>query len=775
MAETGKKVEVRYGAFACTIEGYDNPVEQLRGILGEMQQMIAATPQLTPISDGTEADEIEDALDSSEQAEDASPGIVVIRDGGTAPASTAPAESDASDAEEIRVPIAGAGDVDAADRAEAEAAHDDGTATSFVEDDEPDAPDSAKAEVELSVDDVDPADPEAEALVETDFPEAASEPHGQDAEALEDPDDEPPIAAAATDEEDEADADSAGGISLAAAAAAGLAVGGAHLAGAFSDEDDEPDESTSDDAASSEEALALDDAWSIPDDGSSITSEADHVGTDATDTAPAEPEEPNIFADPDAGSEDAEAATTPEDFSDPDTEMVREASDTPNIFADPGGGSEPPEDAAPGIHEDTNDTDGREAQESDDHTDEPADAGSIANIFAAPPTASEPAEAEVATEHGDLDEKESLRDPTPSHEEPSEIWSHQAEPSEGSTDERDTAGVDEHVADEVAETYAADVQPKTAEDVNIFATPESDAPSPLNIFAAPSSSSDQDDETDTAEVEIDGAEAEAAPEESSPEASPGGVNIFSAPPTDGVAAPIDTKPEPTAPVNIFAAAKSETSAEPEPAQIWDQATETLAKAAPESVHETLDDLGNTVAQYAATAQEESADAALARHANSDTSSDVTSPAQERGSDEPGASRFQALLDSVHGNQMVAAPGEPGTLTAENENAVNDAPELPSGINSPDALATRAGCESVSDLLAASAAWLTLAKGKTRFSRREVMDVFETIPGDHPRTLEARIKGYGRLVRSGMLVLVDDGVFAMAQTERDRFQTILDGS
>ena len=99
--------------------------------------------------------------------------------------------------------------------------------------------------------------------------------------------------------------------------------------------------------------------------------------------------------------------------------------------------------------------------------------------------------------------------------------------------------------------------------------------------------------------------------------------------------------------------------------------------------------------------------------------------------------------------------------------------MPSGINSVQELSQRAGSESVSDLLAASAAWLTLAEGKTRFSRRDVMDVFEQIDGDHPRTLEARIKGYGRLVRSGMLVLVDDGVFAMAQTERDRFQTILD--
>ncbi|MEM7424328.1 MAG: hypothetical protein AAF334_11450, partial [Pseudomonadota bacterium] len=90
-----------------------------------------------------------------------------------------------------------------------------------------------------------------------------------------------------------------------------------------------------------------------------------------------------------------------------------------------------------------------------------------------------------------------------------------------------------------------------------------------------------------------------------------------------------------------------------------------------------------------------------------------------------------------------------------------------------ALAQRAGADSVSDLLAASAGWITVAKNKSRFSRREVMEVFETIEGDHPRTLEARIKGYGKLVRSGTLILVDDGVFALAQNEKERFQSILD--
>ena len=72
MAETGKKVEVKYGAFACTIEGYDNPVEQLTKILGEMRQFIATTPQ---VGAGAEAMKIQEALDPDSDDE-ASSGII---------------------------------------------------------------------------------------------------------------------------------------------------------------------------------------------------------------------------------------------------------------------------------------------------------------------------------------------------------------------------------------------------------------------------------------------------------------------------------------------------------------------------------------------------------------------------------------------------------------------------------------------------------------------------------------------------------------------------
>ncbi len=89
------------------------------------------------------------------------------------------------------------------------------------------------------------------------------------------------------------------------------------------------------------------------------------------------------------------------------------------------------------------------------------------------------------------------------------------------------------------------------------------------------------------------------------------------------------------------------------------------------------------------------------------------------------------------------------------------------------LADRAGAAEVADLLAVSAAWLTLAGGHSRFTRRQVMEIFETLPGEHQRTLEARIKGFGRLVRSGTLMAVEDGAFAMPAPERERFRELMD--
>ena len=102
-----------------------------------------------------------------------------------------------------------------------------------------------------------------------------------------------------------------------------------------------------------------------------------------------------------------------------------------------------------------------------------------------------------------------------------------------------------------------------------------------------------------------------------------------------------------------------------------------------------------------------------------------------------------------------------------------APVALAGAPSAAELAARAGAAEVDDLLLVSAAWLTLAEGRPQVTRREVMEVFETLPGSHARTLEARIKGFGSIVRAGALQRVDEGTFSLAPGERARFRSLID--
>lgn len=158
-----------------------------------------------------------------------------------------------------------------------------------------------------------------------------------------------------------------------------------------------------------------------------------------------------------------------------------------------------------------------------------------------------------------------------------------------------------------------------------------------------------------------------------------------------------------------------------------------------------------------------------------TAAPAEAGARADSSGEPGAERgrLSQLLSRLGGRRAPTSEPEPRAPSQ-----ARSYPAAPSELDldeaGPAGLAERAAARSVPDLLAVSAAWLTLVEGKPRFTRRDVMETFETLPGDHPRHLEARIKGFGQLVRSSTLILVDDGVFAMAQSERDRFQALIDG-
>lgn len=299
---------------------------------------------------------------------------------------------------------------------------------------------------------------------------------------------------------------------------------------------------------------------------------------------------------------------------------------------------------------------------------------------------------------------------------------------------------------------------------NIFAAPErAPRPDPVNIFASPASGAAAPVQTAAAEFEerIEDPVAvyndalnssEQAPEEEpsyasdrfAPDDDPepdafGSPQSASAAPRTTIQSifappPIATKPEPIK--SIFA---------PPPVQPATSATaELLASLSPQ----VLEPNNPTI---------DPADAA---------------PEPERNEADQHQSRFQAMLNRVHGASPVTAPGiSPLQESTASHIDTEDGSTSTEQLTAQD-LATRAGDPSVAGQLEASAAWLTLVQNQSRFSRREVMGVLETIEAEQPRALADRIKGFGKLVRSGTLILVDDGVFALTQSGRDRFQALL---
>lgn len=82
MSESRKKVKITLGSFACSVEGYDDPVEPMREILLMMRDIMGDAPALSgrdAIGAVTLA-QIEGALDESAgRFADNGPGTVTIR------------------------------------------------------------------------------------------------------------------------------------------------------------------------------------------------------------------------------------------------------------------------------------------------------------------------------------------------------------------------------------------------------------------------------------------------------------------------------------------------------------------------------------------------------------------------------------------------------------------------------------------------------------------------------------------------------------------------
>lgn len=125
-----------------------------------------------------------------------------------------------------------------------------------------------------------------------------------------------------------------------------------------------------------------------------------------------------------------------------------------------------------------------------------------------------------------------------------------------------------------------------------------------------------------------------------------------------------------------------------------------------------------------------------------------------------------------------APGDGATGSAPVEPPDDSAPEAPAPappspptdarpVLSAADLARQLGSRTTLDMLECAAAWLGMQPDRTSFTRREVMDVFEALPGAHPRALESRIRAFGEMVRSGTITLVSSGQFALSDPARAR--------
>ena len=84
-------------------------------------------------------------------------------------------------------------------------------------------------------------------------------------------------------------------------------------------------------------------------------------------------------------------------------------------------------------------------------------------------------------------------------------------------------------------------------------------------------------------------------------------------------------------------------------------------------------------------------------------------------------------------------------------------------------ATQVGAASVTDLIEASAAYVTLISGRPSFSRREVLGMLDELADDRPLTQETRIKSFGSLLRGGRFVRSDNGEFAMTNDALSQYE------
>lgn len=87
------------------------------------------------------------------------------------------------------------------------------------------------------------------------------------------------------------------------------------------------------------------------------------------------------------------------------------------------------------------------------------------------------------------------------------------------------------------------------------------------------------------------------------------------------------------------------------------------------------------------------------------------------------------------------------------------------LSGPAAFAAEAGATGLAEHVEAAAAWLALSEKRARFSRRDVMQALAGIEAAAGYSLEARMKAFRTLLKSGVLVREEDGLYALSRSTR----------
>ncbi|MEM1266524.1 MAG: hypothetical protein AAGI50_10970 [Pseudomonadota bacterium] len=98
----------------------------------------------------------------------------------------------------------------------------------------------------------------------------------------------------------------------------------------------------------------------------------------------------------------------------------------------------------------------------------------------------------------------------------------------------------------------------------------------------------------------------------------------------------------------------------------------------------------------------------------------------------------------------------------------DAPEEADGRLTPVGFAKRMGTNTLLELMEASAAYTVLIDGRATFSRGAIMTMVDQIGRGGAFSAEARIKSFGKLMRSGRFVRLDDGQFVLSDAARAEY-------